>query len=113
MIEFDPLFQNILYFVGISNLEINEEETNKLQWKKARHFWKIDIYESLKKYDPFGPKAKVTSFAMINRLIPIFEQESLKKIGDYSLLLSKLLDFMILSKYYIEIKYYQLEKTIY
>lgn len=73
IVNFEILFQNILYFIGISNTDINEENTNKLQWKKARKFWNGNVLEALKLYDPFGPKTTpVSSFAMVNRLIDIF-----------------------------------------
>lgn len=92
------LFQNILYFIGVNNSDINENETNKIQWKKARKFWNVDILEALRKYEPFGAKGKVSSFAMVNRLISIFSQDSLKGIETYSLTLARLLEFMQISK---------------
>ena len=52
------------------------------------------MLEALKKYLPFGPKGKVTSFAMVNRLITVFSQDSLKNIENYSLSLARLLEFM-------------------
>ena len=70
------VFQNILYFIGLSNSDINEDNTNKLQWRKARKHWKISVLEALKQYDPFGPKTEpVSSFAIINRLINIFNSK--------------------------------------
>ena len=73
IIDFEPLFQNILYFIGVNNNDINEEGTNKLQWKKAKKYWNSNVLESLKLYDPFGPKtSQVPSFSIINRLIKIF-----------------------------------------
>jgi hypothetical protein len=95
VVEYEVLFQNILYFVGVVNTEINEEETNKIQWKKARKFWKMNVFESLKNYNPLGPKGKVNSFAMVNRLITVFGQlDSFKGIETYSFALSRLLEFM-------------------
>lgn len=97
MVEYEILFQNILYFVGIPNTSINEDETNKLQWKKAKKHWKIEVLTALKSYQPFGPKGKVNSFAMINRLIPIFNPDSFKNIENYSICLARLLEFMQIS----------------
>lgn len=96
------LFQNILYFIGLNNIEINEDETNKIQWKKARKFWNVDVLDFLKKYEPFGAKGKVSSFAMVNRLITVFSQDTLKSIENYSLTLARILEFMQISKH----KYY-------
>ena len=48
-------FQNIFYFAKINPLDINENKTNKLEWKKARKYWK-DLFPYIKSYDPIGPK---------------------------------------------------------
>jgi len=98
VIEYDLLFQNILYFNGVNNTDINEDDTNKIQWKKARKYWKVDVLDALKKYEPFGAKGKVSNFAMVNRLISVFSQDSLKSIETYSLTLARLLEFMQISK---------------
>ena len=35
-VEYTQIFQSLLYFAHINPLIINEKETNKLEWKKAR-----------------------------------------------------------------------------
>jgi len=95
-VEFEKLFQNILYFIGCNNKDINEENTNKLDWKKARKFWDISVIDKLIAYKPFGPKSKPSSFAMGNRLLPIFESINKEDLKAYSFVLLRLLEFIIL-----------------
>jgi len=98
-VEFEPIFQNILYFRGVENTEINEDLTNKLFWKKARKFWTKDMLEFINNYNPFGPKDKpVKSFAIINRLINVFKGIDVEKVKDYSIILAKLLEIMNICK---------------
>ena len=98
-VEFDLIFQNILYFRGIDNKEINEDLTNKLFWKKARKYWTKDMLEWLMNYNPFGPKDQpVKSFTIINRLINVFKGIDVEKVRDFSIILAKILEIMNISK---------------
>lgn len=92
-VEFEKVFQNILYFVGVSNSEINFEETNKLNWKVARKFWNNSILSKLEAYIPLGAK-KVhnNKLTTLNRLISVFRDIDEEKIKEYSLVLWRLLD---------------------
>jgi len=95
MVEYDLIFQNVLYFLGNKNTDINEDLTNKLNWKKARNYWTNDTLNLIYKYNPFGPKtAAVSSFAMINRLINVFKGIDVDKVKEYSIILGKLLEIM-------------------
>ena len=99
-VEFDILFQNILYFVGMDSIEkrqeINYENTNKLNWKKARSFWTNDILHKIISYNPYGSKQginiKDNKILKINRLINVFESIDEEKLVEYSTVLKKLLD---------------------
>lgn len=96
-IEFERLFQNTLYFVGYHNKEINEENTNKLEWKKARKIWNNHVLEKLRDYNPFGPKSgKLPSYQMGNRVIQILETINKEDLRNSSFVLSRLLDFLLL-----------------
>jgi hypothetical protein len=96
-IEFERLFQNALYFIGYQNKEINEENTNKLEWKKARKFWNERVLEKLRDYNPFGPKSgKLPSYQMGNRLIQLLETINKEDLRNASFVLSRLLDFLLL-----------------
>jgi hypothetical protein len=58
-VEHERLFQNTLYFVRINNSEINEENTNKLEWKKAKKFWNESVLKYLHDFNPLGSKPGV------------------------------------------------------
>jgi hypothetical protein len=94
-VEFERLFQNTLYFIGFANKEINEENTNKLEWKMARKFWNVHVLEKLRDYNPFGPKpGKLPSYAMGNRLIHILETINKEELKNSSFVMARLLDFI-------------------
>jgi hypothetical protein len=98
-VENERLFQNILYFIGVSNLDINEENTNKLEWKKAKKFWNVKVLEKLRDYNPIGPKPeKLPSFQMLNRILVNLDIYSSKRdeLKEYSFVLNRLLDYVFL-----------------
>jgi hypothetical protein len=98
-VKFDSLFQNILYFIGVNNRDINEENTNKLEWKKAKKFWNIKVIEKLRDYSPIGPKlGKVNPYSYVNRIINNLENLSPRReeIRAESFVLDRLLEFMLL-----------------
>lgn len=98
-VEFEKIFQYIFYFIGHVNVDINEEKTNKLEWKKSRHLWNVTVLEKLRQYKPFGPKGPVASYAMGNRLLAFFESVDKETVRKYSYALGRILDFMINSKF--------------
>ena len=54
-VEFSKAFQNLLYFCHSNPVDINEDRTNKLEWKKAKKFWN-NIFNFASSYNPLGPK---------------------------------------------------------
>lgn len=96
--EFEKIFQYIFYFIGYKNIEINEEKTNKLDWKKSRKFWNVTVLEKLSQYNPYGPKGSLASYAMGNKLLAFFESIDKEGVRKYSYALGRILDFMIFSK---------------
>ncbi len=78
-------------------MDINEEKTNKLEWKKCRHLWNMAVLEKLKIYNPYGPKGPVPSYSMGNKLLAFFESVDKEAVRKYSYALGRFLDFMILS----------------
>ena len=54
-VEHIKAFQNLFYFAKINPLDINENKTNKLEWKKARKFWS-EIFPYIQEYNPIGAK---------------------------------------------------------
>ena len=69
-VEYLKIFQNLFYFAKMNPLDINESNTNKLEWKKARKFWK-DLFPYIKQYDPVGPKPE--------ELKPIYKLNKIKE----------------------------------
>ena len=71
-----------MYFVGFENTEINENNTNKLDWNKAKQFWNESILKNLMEYIPYGPKGKLPSYKMLHKFLEYLEtldKEALKK----------------------------------
>ncbi len=101
-VNYERLFQNVLYLVEIDNESINYPHTNKLDWKKARKFWNKELIEGLKSYQPFGPKPKeVSFFSKVNRILEIFETFNLNhldEIREYNYVLAKTVEFIVNSK---------------
>ena len=54
-VENIKVFQNLFYFAKINPLDINENKTNKLEWKKARKLWN-QIFPYIQEYNPVGAK---------------------------------------------------------
>ena len=78
-VENELVFQNILYFVGFTGEQINEEATNKLKWKIARHYWTKEILNKLKNYVPFGEKEAVANALVLND--SVFKGRNLKVVS--------------------------------
>jgi len=97
-VEFEKIFQYIFYFIGHKNIDINEEKTNKLEWKKSRNLWNVTVLDKLRLYNPYGPKGPVPSYALGNKLLAFFESIDKEGVRKYSYALGRILDFMIISK---------------
>lgn len=98
-VEYERIFQNVLYFVGLEPIAINYENTNKLNWKVARHFWNIEVLKKVEQYNPYGPKEVHTnSLTKLNRLIHIFGEVDEEKVREYSYPLSRLSEVMKICK---------------
>ena len=83
-VEYEPVFQNILYFARVEPQEINIPETNALSWKLARTKWN-GIFDLLKEYNPLGPKpGKVLSIfkgnIILEKLLPFMEETKYEEI---------------------------------
>ncbi|MCQ2820262.1 MAG: hypothetical protein MJ252_23600, partial [archaeon] len=57
-VQFEKIFQNLFYFAKIKGEDINETDTHKLSWKKARKIWS-GILDTIKEYNPIGPKPEI------------------------------------------------------
>ena len=98
-VEYERIFQNILYFAQVEPSEINFSETNALCWRMARKKWK-DIFEVLRAYTPLGPKpGKILSVfkgnVILEKLLPFMEEAEMEKITEYSFVLARLLEYVV------------------
>ena len=98
-VEYEKVFQNILYFAHVEPKEINEPETNKLCWKLARKHW-VPIFEIFKEYTPLGAKPdQVLSVfkgnVILANLEPFIAEEKLEEMKEYSFALTRLLQYVV------------------
>ena len=98
-VEYEKVFQNILYFAHVEPKEINEPETNKLCWKLARKHW-VPIFEIFKVYTPLGAKPdQVLSVfkgnIILANLEPFITEEKLEEMKEYSFALTRLLQYVV------------------
>ena len=95
-VEYLKIFQNLFYFAKMNPLDINELNTNKLEWKKARKFWK-DLFPYIKQYNPVGPKPEeVKQIYKLNKIKENLESCFTKRdeIKTYSQTLLMLIDLI-------------------
>ena len=91
------VFQNLFFFARIKPSDINKIKTNKLQWKKARIFWK-DVFTYISEYDPVGPKPEeVEKIYKLNRIKENLEMclKNRDEIKSYSEILLMFIDFVL------------------
>ena len=96
-VEHLKVFQNLFYFAKMDPLDINENKTNKLEWKKARKYWK-DFFPYLSEYTPLGPKPEQVKQIYKLNIIKENLESCLKKreeIKKYSQTLVMLIDLML------------------
>jgi len=98
-VQYEKVFQNIFYFAHIEPQLINEEETNKLSWKKAREHW-MGLFDILKDYTPLGAKPdNVLSIFKGNKILenlePFLTEENVEPLKEYSYTLFRLLTYVV------------------
>lgn len=96
-VDYERLFQHIFYFVGFTNIEVNEINTNKLDWFVAKKLWNSSILDKLLEYIPFGPKEKLPSYKMQNKLLSYLETIDKEALGKYNFILARMANFLQLS----------------
>ena len=97
-VEYEKIFQNLFYFAHTEPLSINEPETNKLEWKRARASWK-DIFPYIMHYEPRGPKPdQVKNIFKLNKIKENLESAIAKReeVKEYSFTLLLLVDYILL-----------------
>ena len=96
-VEYEKVFQNLLYFCRENPLEINEDNTNKLEWKKAKRFWR-NIFYFVQNYNPLGPKPEeVKQIYKLNKIKENLESAIGKRdeIKSYSQTLLMFIDLVL------------------
>ena len=96
-VEHIKVFQNLFYFAKTNPLDINENKTNKLEWKKARNFWK-NIFPYIQSYDPVGPKPEqIKQIYKLNKIKENLEAclQKRDEIKAYSQMIVMLIDLIL------------------
>ena len=96
-VEFEKIFQNLLYFCRENPLDINEEKTNKLEWKKAKKYWS-NIFNYVNSYNPLGAKPQeVKPIYKLNKIKENLETAITKRdeVKSYSQTLLMFVDFIL------------------
>ena len=96
-VENEKIFQNLLYFCRENPLEINEDKTNKLEWKKAKKYWK-NVFDYANSYNPLGAKPQqVKNIYKLNKIKDNLENSITKRdeIKSYSQTLLMFVDFIL------------------
>ena len=96
-VEFEKIFQNLLYFCRENPLDINEEKTNKLEWKKAKKYWS-NIFSYVNSYNPLGAKPQeVKPIYKLNKIKENLETAITKRdeVKSYSQTLLMFVDFIL------------------
>ena len=96
-VEFSKIFQNVLYFCRENPLDINEEKTNKIEWKKAKKYWS-NIFNYISAYNPLGPKPEqIKNIYKLNKIKENLETVLAKRdeIKSYSQTLLMFTDFIL------------------
>ena len=91
------VFQSLFFFAKKKPSDINQIKTNKLEWKKARIFWK-DLFTYIIKYNPLGPKPQeVEKIYKLNKIKDNLETclQKREEIKSYSELLVMFIDFVL------------------
>ena len=96
-VENIKVFQNLFYFAKINPLDINENKTNKLEWKKARKLWN-QIFPYIQEYNPVGAKPEpIKQIYKLNKIKENLETSLQKRdeIKTYSQTLVMLMDLIL------------------
>jgi len=96
-VEYEKIFQNLLYFCHENPLDINEANTNKLEWKKAKKYWR-NIFNYANSYNPLGPKPQeIKHIYKLNKIKENLESAINKRdeVKSYSQTLLMFIDFIL------------------
>ena len=98
VIKMPRIFQAMFYLLKYSREEIWEENTNMLEWKKAKNLINDELFKKINEYNPIGPKTeeykKYQKMSFISKLV---EEVSQEEVDNYSLALGEILKFIKLA----------------
>lgn len=98
VIKMKRVFQAVFYLLGYKREDICEENTNLLNWKKAKNFINDDFFKRIRDYNPVGPKdAEFLPYQKVNFIQKILEDVKREEVEQYSLALDQLLKFVQLA----------------
>ena len=96
-VEHIKAFQNLFYFAKMNPVDINENKTNRLEWKKARNYW-TNIFPYIKEYNSVGPKPEqIKNIYKLNKIKENLESclQKRDEIKAYSQTLIMLIDLIL------------------
>lgn len=106
VVKLPRIFQTVFYLLGYTREEICERDTNKLEWKKAKHILLggsgdgAEFFRRLADYNPFQAKdgefKAYQRIKFLKRNIKRFEQ-ALELVDEYSIPLAKLFRWLLLT----------------
>lgn len=97
-VEYEKVFQNLFYFAQAEPVLINEPETNKIEWTRARKYWH-DVFPYIYNYNPRGAKPdRLRSIHKLNKIKENLELAIAKRdeVKSYSYTLLLLVDYVLL-----------------
>ena len=56
VVKMGRVWQSAFYMLKHDREQICERDTNKLEWKKAKHYINDEFFKRIGEYNPFGPK---------------------------------------------------------
>lgn len=56
VVKMGRVWQSAFYLLGYEREQICERDTNKLEWKKAKHLVDDEFFRRIGEFNPFGPK---------------------------------------------------------
>ena len=97
-VEYEKVFQNLFYFAQAEPILINEPETNKIEWTRARKYWH-DVFPYIYNYNPRGAKPdRLRNIHKLNKIKENLEHAIAKReeVKSYSYTLLLLVDYVLL-----------------
>jgi hypothetical protein len=107
VVKMHRVFQTLFYLLGYTREQICERDTNKLEWKKAKHILLdgaagdgAEFFRRLGEYNPYNSKdgefKAYQKIKFLKRNIKNYEK-SIEQVDEYSIPLGKLFKWLLLT----------------